>query len=324
VKLVTITDPYNYSRYTVARSYEALAGRLGWEHQPLEVGDVQARRIEPDSRPGVFVFETALIKIGRMSVAEMRGYFPSCRAVALGGDTIWYMKGGDHHGRRDLLWDPANGMEFLSPYDCDLFLDLLDEVVEAYAAKGIRTDSWMWTTSGWMLDEMAARLAAGAPPKDRGFVALFKLDCEGGPLRRDMLGTLEMAGLTGVKSGQVGWGLDELFHAYARSELTVGTTSPSWTRVRTMKGFRDWMGPEVGSLLLYDDHPDVVRKFPCPLYPYGDHRALAELALSLRSGPERESWLKRQQEWANVIENQLYDALTKHGLVRREGDAHVV
>ena len=40
-----------------------------------------------------------------------------------------------------------------------------------------------------------------------------------------------------------------------------------------MKGFRDWIGPHMGSMLIYDDYPDIRKHFQggelVPLYEYG-------------------------------------------------------
>lgn len=203
------------------------------------------------------------------------------------------------------------GREFERPQDVDLWLDLLDEVNEYYQKQSIKTDSWMWTASD---DLVLDYLQRPRPEKTVDFIGLFNI---GGMYRKRLTYHLDRSFKKNV-FGKVGYGIDELYDAYSSSKFTLGTTSgcPGWGCVgRTMKGFRDWIGPACGSVLIYDDHPDVIRKYPCPTYPYDDYAKIPEIV----AGIDYEKVLLEQQDWIknNTLEKQFMRLFHKYGLVKR-------
>jgi hypothetical protein len=312
MKLVHILDPQPYSLLTVHRAIADYCQPRG-QRVAYTMAQLQQRRMERDSQVSVVVFESALLKLSRTRVSDLRQFFPGAKLVALGSDTVWYLRGGVHPPYEGwLLYDRAGKAEFFSPHEVDLFLDMLDEVVEAYQARGIRADSWMWTISEAMRSYMENKPLQA---KSCDFISLFTQQPSSGDNYRQRLVQHLRAGGVSVQVGGVGYDLDGLAQAYGRARFTLGTTSPSWTTgIRTMKGFRDWIGPCRGSVLLYDDHPDIVRKYTAvPTHPYGDFDALIQLTRSI----DYDAVLQAQRAWIaeNTIDRQLERLFARHNIV---------
>jgi len=306
--IVDVIDPAEYSTVTVHFSLQDLCKKMDWEYVPVELWTAHKNNPPQPQRQhdkGIIVFAAARLKIDRVKTSDLKAAYPTAKLVCLGSDTIWYLKGRSTTG----MVDRIKNTEFMTPYDCDLFLDLIDEVVDAYNSKGINSDTWMWSVSERLLNDFLSR-PRGEPTKD--FIGLWHLN---NMTRHNIWHTIDRAGKTSIRSGQVNYNLDELFSAYASCRFTIGTTSPSWTTpYRTMKGFRDWIGPPCGSVLIYDNHPDILRKYTCcPTYDYNRPDEIITLAKTI----DREAVLREQVQWAKdyCIDKQFLRLFRKHKLV---------
>ena len=86
--------------------------------------------------------------------------------------------------------------------------------------------------------------------------------------------------------------------------------------LRSMKGFRDWIAPFCGTLLVYDNFPDIldVGSF-IPIYKYEDWNDAARIIKELkRSSYVYDLILKKQKQWAleNTLEKQFIKIFEKH------------
>jgi hypothetical protein len=133
--------------------------------------------------------------------------------------------------------------------------------------------------------------------------------------------TFSQGGGTGHNDGN----LEKIYRKYISSWFTLGTTShnrPELTKEGTMKGFRDWIGPILNSLLIYDNHPNIIKLFPVdyiPLYSYGKFDEILNIVDQLK----KDTWLykfflSQQKKWAidNTIDKQLYKLLLKHNFIK--------
>lgn len=293
--LVDIIDPAPYSELTVHPALRNIARELGWTYKVFVRGE------EVNQQEGLIVFAAARMKLEKITTGELRKQYPNLKQVCLGSDTILY-------------WKMKNCFEFIDPTETDLFLDLLDEVVEGYGRLGMKTDSWMWTASDDIIRNFMARPRL---PKTKDFIGLFRCSSRGKAYRKKLWHIIGSRYQNNI-IGHVSYDLNELYEANSSAQLALGTTSPSWTySYRTMKGFRDWIAPACGTVLIYDNHPDILRKYwTCPTYDYDKPESIFELVASL----DYEKVLAAQQAWIldNTIEKQFLRIFRKHGLVPNE------
>jgi hypothetical protein len=310
--LYTLIDPYPYSQLTVHEDYKVLAKRIGYEHKFYTIDQQAREQIDHDSSPEtIFMFEPALLKHPHKTTKDIKRWFPNCKIVALSSEALTYK-----HGYQ--WWYPENlthEFEIYDGYEVDLWLDINDEIVEDYAKKGLKTDSWEMTTSHFLIEQYENRPRV---PKTQDIISLMG--------HRNAYRNSLIAFLTarykcqfGMHPDQADFNLDNMYQQFSSSRIVLGTSSPCWWSQRSMKGFRDWMGPICGTVLIYDDYPDVIKKYTtCPIYKYDNFNTIAELFDRLVSDPELYSrTLAEQLEWAknNTIAIQLYNALTKHNII---------
>jgi hypothetical protein len=308
MKLYHLRDEVvNYSSLTINKGCEGLAKLLDVGYVILSRDQYKALdfSVEDDS---VFIFEAAVLRGMETTHTAIKGLANNVKTVCLSGDAIYFERTKNY-----------GGYEISEPEKVDLFLDLMDEIVDIYRGRGINADSWMWTTSQYLVDEFTKRAGEIATTKTHDFIGLWKTCWGDDEQRRYLLEHLDKSNRSIIKSGEVSYELGDIYGKYASSWFCLGTTSPSWTaHVRTMKGFRDWIAPLCGTVLIYDNHPDVVRKFTCvPLYEYGNHQAVIDLADKIRGDGSYHDILVKQREWVvnNTIEKQLLRRLQEHKLV---------
>ena len=298
MKIIHVFDSNQYSALTVHKAISKLCSKLQIKD---EVIDFQYHYKKDTSKDIVYFSEAHLINRSRVNLSHVRDGFPNAKLVVLAADTIHDIElGKDHVG---------------TPEYCDLWLDTVDEAANVYQARGIKTDTWMWTISEYLLEEMRIRQSRNAQKKNVDFISL--LACQT-PYRWELSAFLEKHKLL-ITRKNVPYELDGLHEAYSKSRFVLGTTSPSWTVGRTMKGFRDWLGPPCGTVLVYDDHPDVIKKYVnCPIYKYDDLNSLYRLYHSLVNNPTYyQSVLSAQQEWIdqNTLEIQFEKLFRKHNIL---------
>lgn len=315
MKIYAVTEfdkPFVY--LTTGLAFKALGDILGCEAIVSDYPVWGHRKLEKDSgNDAVVLFEAAYLDYVKMSTKELRSFFPNAKFVALGSDTTYYVTN-------------KKGFQFDSPLEVDLFLDSMDHVCEDYAKLGIKTDSWMWTTSGENLRQVTEFTKNNPAEKDNDFVSVLApwTITREGSYRKAMVDYLRARGYTfeqGGGNGHMDKDVEKIYRTYVRSRFTLGTTSHDNPTIRGMKGWRDWIGPHLGAALIYDDHPDVLRKYHnnglVPVYPYGDFEKICVLADELKANSRLfDALLERQRQWAeaNTIERQLASLLIKHGI----------
>lgn len=310
--LYSLIDPYPYSQLTVHKDYALLAEWLGYEHKFYTQEQLAAEQIEHDSDPGaLFMFEPALLKLQHKTTKDIRRWFPNCKIVVLSSEAMTYK-----HGYQ--WWYPQNlthEFEIYDGHETDLWLDINSEIVADYAAKGLTTDIWEMTTSQYLIDQFSSRARL---PKTQDMICLIG---HSNSYRDALKGFINQRYTCrwGMHPSQANFELNHLYQIFSESRLVLGTSSPCWFTNRSMKGFRDWLGPICGTVLIYDNYPDVLTQYPVvPTYNYDDFETIADLANTLIDDPELyKRTLDEQMAWIrqNTIAKQLYDRMLKHGII---------
>jgi hypothetical protein len=108
----------------------------------------------------------------------------------------------------------------------------------------------------------------------------------------------------------------KLIEHYKRSIICLGTSSPcinDWTK-RSNKGFRDWIAPFCGTLLIYDDIEEIRDIEIVPTFKYGSICHLYECVDNvLANPPAMQPKIEAQRKWAleNTLEKQFEKILTQ-------------
>lgn len=327
--ILTVSEPRLYTETTTAWALRDLAYEQELPFCRVDLDEFKARRWPRVESP-LIVLHAAHIKIARTTTDEIRAFYPDCKVVSLGSDSIYYTRKypDAHHG---LLVDPR-GFEFVRPEGVDLHLDTLDEVVEVMRSH-CPTARWAWTASRQLL-EIAREVSEENISGDARKVVCYanpRVSAPGG--YRPRL-TLEMA----RRGYSVQWGgttefvtLDEevlrsIMRLYKGCGACLGTSSPSWTPCRTGKGFRDWFAPHLGLPLVYDDLPDATRlpgpcgvSDPClPTFAYEDWDGLVAHLKRFEEAPLYKDWVVgMQRKWASehVLEKQFLRAFQYYSLL---------
>lgn len=264
----------------------------------------------------LLICESVYIELNRFTITFLRSIYPNAKIVVLGSDTIYYITTGKN-----------NGYQFDSPLEVDLFLEKMDVCIEEYQKRGVNVDSWMWTASDELLDYIEAKDKYYTQEREFDFIGVYHpISINNiGSYRQRMVQYLTDHGYKFTQGGGTGHedqNYDRLFSHYRRSWFTLGTTSHNNPLFHSMKGFRDWIGPAMGALLIYDDYPDVIKKFHggtlVPTYPYEDFKAITEIADYYKNDLEAfNSLLELQKKWAraNTIEKQLHKLFLEHHII---------
>lgn len=262
----------------------------------------------------------------RLSVSELvQVKHPSSILLCFGGDTLYANQQGSQ-------------CEFDSCHACDVYLDLIDGVVMNMRTQKFESHPWIWTPSAALLALVENKLIVvnGSYMNAHSSVVnempvkimmLFSLQSEYRARLREAIKQLqeESAGLFAVYDTQQAFlDPDSVFDLYSKSFITLSTTStsPAWIHVncRSVKGFRDWIAPSLGSLLVTDDHPDNIRKYGPGVfyYRYGDFDHLKQTIKDTwqRMGThteQRAATLRRQRDWVknNILDIQLKFAVNR-------------
>lgn len=289
---------------------------LECEFTLYNLADFAQRKFDKDSSNDlVWVIEAAYLEMSKMSIKELRSFFPNGKVVVISGDGIYHVRQGRH--------------QINSPFEVDLWLDLMDEMVNLYRNMGVKTDSWIWSISQTMLDSFPAE-EVDFSKKELDFVSFMSIG--GNPYREGMVKYFHEKGCsfaTGVSS--LAKNTDQMIEAYKKAYFHVGSTSPGWTTgLRTMKGFRDAIAPYNNCLMLYDDHPDIRSKFGggsiVPLYDYNSWDSLLNLMVKLAQDQELfKYYLSLQKIWVdfNTLEKQFMRMFRKHEIINFKKDNEI-
>jgi hypothetical protein len=263
-----ITEPDKLFVYTcTGRAFENLSTYIDCETR-VEDYKVWSQTIHVEEDVDVFIFESVYLELTRFTTAHLRHFYPNAKLVAMGSDTIYFI-GENKNG----------GYQFNSPLDVDLFLEKMDDCIEEYERRGVNVDNWMWTISDWMIEYLKKFELVSFDEREYDFIGVYAPHTiqREGSYRNRMVRHIEDAGFRFTQGGGSGHednDLDRLLNMYCNSKFTLGTTSHDNPKFHGMKGFRDWIGPFLGSLLIYDDYKDVIKRYDgrntVPVYPYDD------------------------------------------------------
>lgn len=302
-----------YQANTTALAIPEICRRKGIECITYTIEQFWAKHLQIDHDPkAVFIIEAAFGHNRGWNVAELRRFIPNGKIVCLGGDTIWFLKTGEK--------------EAFEYNQVDLWLDLMSEVVEQFRYEGLRADLWKWTISEVYIERIKkwfadVNLMDMKYKKNNDLICLMTLNNH---YRKSLDNYLKSVGRPYIFGNGVFSSHDhDLFPAYLKSWVCLGTSSPAWTDdIRTMKGFRDWIAPFLGTVLIYDDHPQILSEYGggtvVPIYQYYDFPSIFKRIDELKSdGDGYRDLLDKQKSWAlsNSLETQFERLLTKHGIV---------
>ncbi len=221
---------------------------------------------------------------------------PRAKIVLTGSDTVYY------------------GVEDSVRMKPDLFIDTIKEQVKL-ANRAVPSTHIYWTLSQDVIDEISL-----LPDRNKDIAGICL--CANSHNRSSFFHqTMDKLG------GNILWGLntnrsDMVYDFFKRAYITIGITmsAPGFGdgKARSMKGMRDWLGVAAGTLLIYDDYPDIVDLGIIPIYPYRDSIKCAELMYNYIWEVEvREEIITKQQNWLkqNTMEKQLEKILLKYNLL---------
>lgn len=276
------------------------------------------RAIDRDSSNDVLVIvECSYLDYCRLSVKELRTYFPNGKIVVLGSDTKYYQA--------------RNTFQINHPSEVDLWLDLMTECAGKYKnVYGIKADTWAWTIAKSQYDylenfkETFLRQNGQVEKKYDAISVLSPHTLERG-YRKEMVDYLNKSNLrftNGGGHGQMDTNVIKIYENYLRSSVVIGSSSHDnqVEVVRSIKGWRDSLAHPLDILLIYDDHPDIIKFYGgcVPLYKYDDFSSLVHLINSFKNDPERYArYVRLQKDFIlqNTIEQQLFRLLNKHGII---------
>ncbi len=195
-----------------------------------------------------------------------------------------------------------------------LLIDTMSTVIRN--KRDYEAEHYYWTVSETILKDIQAT-KLDAIVKDKAFVSLCK---KASGERTRFFNDLS------VNSLKVHWNLDlwnlpDIYRMVASAKFALGHTTPVHdNKARSTKGFRDWIAPECGTVLIYDDHEDMRAIGPdiLPLYRYLDAGQVVNLVRMFDDTPGMyEKYLVTQQKWAwdNTIERQLERIFKKYELI---------
>lgn len=298
-----IIEPSCYQRLTNGLAIPRIAQQLGIECKSYMLYEWQNEDIEKDSSSdAVFITESAFHRIKPLKA--LRKKIPNGKIVNLGSDSIYYT----FYNKDEIE---------VYPELVDLWLDTMIQSVGHYSIMGIPSDLWKWTISEAYIEQIQA-LPELKAEKVYDAVCLAQLNS---PYRKDLSKTLLKQGYNivwgdGTRSSE----LIDLQKLYASSYLCLGTTSSAGKDpIRSMKGWRDWIAPFFGSLLIYDDHPEMDWALPVVKYKYDDLEDLTDLLHLVKdlSPMQYDYCVMAQKDFIiqYTLEKQFKTLLTKHNIV---------
>ena len=243
------------------------------------------------------------------TLSILKEIFPNSKVVILSSDAIFYI---------DVRKEPQVDFKYV-----DLFLDVDPRCVEHYQKEGIKADLWMWTLSDWLFGCARGYYLThklDQYEKKYDFIGVYNQDSLTYGYRKNLLDYIKQNNLTftsGGCNGTYDGNLLNLFNHYGMSKITLGTTSHALhPDFHSFKGFRDWIGPVLGSMLIYDDFAQNYYKDIIPYYNYKTFDRLIDIATKVNPM----EWLPLQLEWAyhNTIDKQLVRLLLAHNLISQE------
>ena len=267
-----IVENQCYQRLTNGLAIPNFAEQIGVDCKTYHLDEFVSGRIDYDSSPdAVFITESAFFRnSGSFTPEDLRKKVPNGKIINLGSDSILF-----NTKKQDEFGD-------ITLENFDIWLDTMPYCASYYKNKGFKTDLWDWTISEKYIEQINSTKLKWNVAKKYDYICLGNLNS---PYRKILKESLdkEFNGCFGV--GTISSDLVPLHKAYNECYVSLGTSSPAGSDpLRTMKGFRDWIAPFFGTVLIYDDFtPMMKHKKVLPTYKYNSYDSLAETINSIKS-----------------------------------------
>lgn len=271
--IYSVVEDNCYQRWTLGLAIPNFCIQNNLRYHQYHINQLRNYQIETNNNKSIFIIDAAFLQqLG--VIKHIRQRVPNSKIVVLGSDSI------------DFINQDKN--EFDGIEEVDLFLDTMEETVKYYKQKQIKSDLWIWSYSEYLTEHIKVDIS---PSKELDVCCLLRVITE---YRRQLSQNLLSKHKCLFGNGEYGGGIaiadDKIYdiaELYNHSRIVLGTTSPACTKARTMKGFRDFLAPFYHSLLIYDNHPQILsRYFPngeVDIYEYEDIHSLYNVIDNIRS-----------------------------------------
>lgn len=301
--IYNIIEPSCYQRLTNGLAIPEIAKANNIECKTYTIEEFLSLKCDIDSsNEAIFFTESAFLR-SDISFSDVRSLVPNGKIINIGSDSIYFTR--------------ENKDEILEVEEVDLWLDTMSECVEYYRNKGLKSEQYYWTISEAYIREIEQHTYISR--KEMDFVCLARVNSE---YRRNLSSNLFINGYNGYwGTGSISSDLPFLGELYHSCYVCLGTTSPAGNiNIRSMKGFRDWIAPFFGTVLIYDYHPDMYEfHIDLDFYEYEYFQSITSIIeyykdLYIKFPHKYIEKVKKQQETAisNSIEKQLNDLLFKY------------
>jgi hypothetical protein len=297
-----------YQKLTNGLAIPNMAKMLGIECKTYTVDEFQNAHIDYDStQEAVFITESAFFRNRcQFTPSDLRKRIRNGKIVNLSSDAIMYnYKGFDEIDCK--------------PEDIDLWLDLMDLPVQRYKSKGFKVDKWKWTISAAYIDQIE-KYDAPKYNKETDYVCLAQTNSVYRKNLKNHLASNRLIGTFG--NGCLSSELPDLYKLYNQAKVCIGTSSPAGLdNIQTNKGFRDWIAPFFGTILIYDDFSEMDWVGPdVPRYCYDEYTDLVSLINTVKWSMSDEYYniyIEKQKKLArnNTLEKQFIQLFKKHDIL---------
>lgn len=278
--------------YTYKAAIINLTKELGLNHIHLNMLDNphDSMHIIPElSGPAIFIY-VYHPNHSPEDYAVLKQKLPNSQVWMLGGDMCYF------------------GYENSITWPIDLAIEYMQESVDRISTR-FKCEKLMWFPSVDVFNRIR-ELKAAKPVVEKKYdlICLARMSCSFP--RQCFINQLLEKNLT-IKTNLNEWDLDKVIEHYFECKYTLGISHSVWDTnlTRSGKGFRDWIGPECGSLLIYDDFPDVVNFSDLiPIYPFSNAQGVRNIV---------DHYNNNHEDYIELLEKQrtlMYDAALENQL----------